>query len=159
LLITLSFTALAEKSANDYVLFVPSEYQVGEYDASLKQWKDSLIKNIGYQEDRIAQAVFLKSDIALIINNGVYHGLVYQNRLNKDQFYLAQAGVIVDFSQQKVGIVGRRGISVHMTPSRRMVVVLAPRKNKSLLGVALDASSSPGGREPIFESRKVLFQR
>ena len=157
-LVTLSFIASAVQAASDYVLFVPSEYMVEDYGTPLKQWKTSLIKNIGYQDDSIAQAIFLKSDIALIINNSVFHGLVYQNRLNQNQFYLARANVIVDFAEQKIGAMGKRGISVHTTPSKRMVVVLAPRKNESLLGVTIDMPSNIKGSMPIFESRKAAFK-
>lgn len=142
----------------NYVLFVPPEYAVGEYDKPLQLWKNSLIKNIGYPDDSIAQAVFLKSDLVLIINNNVFHGLVYQNRLNTNQFYIAEANVIVDFEQRKVGAMGTHGTSSHITPSKRMVVVLAPRKNESLLGVALGMASNENVSKPIFESRKVAFQ-
>ena len=157
-LIALSFCAFAEGATKNYVLFVPQEYSVGKYDKPLQLWKNSLIKNIGYQADNITQAVFLKSDLVLIINNNVFHGLVYQNRLITNQFYIAEANIIIDFEQKKAGATGTHGISSHMTPSKRMVVVLAPRKNTSLLEAALDMASYKRVSKPIFESRKVAFQ-
>ncbi len=137
---------------------MPESFKVEAYKQDLKNWKASLLKGIGYSDEKITQAVFLKTNIPILKQGKHLVGTVYQNQLNTNQYFEATSKTIIDFGRKKVGTMGVAGISIHPTPSGRMVVILAPTKGLTLLGVTLDFKEKTQVNPPRFEKRSVWFK-
>ena len=139
-----------------YVFDSSQPFKKETYTKALKWWRASLIKNIGYVDSKINSEVFLQTDIPLMVDEEPVIGNVYQSRKNPKRFYVIPTSIIVDYSMKKAGTFGVAGISVHPTPSKKMVVVLAPQKYTPLFGVSL----SDGKAEveaPVFTGGRVDF--
>jgi len=139
-----------------YVFDSSQPFKKETYTKALKRWRASLIKNIGYVDSKINSEVFLQTDISLMVDEEPVIGNVYQSRKNPKRFYVIPTSIIVDYSIKEAGTFGVAGISVHPTPSKKMVVVLAPQKHIPLFGIPL----SDGKAEveaPIFSGGRVDF--
>ena len=146
------------ENQNNYFSFkIPLSFKREPYSQALKSWRKSLIKNIGYQEAKINSETFLQTDIVLKMDGETIEKQIYQSRKNPNRFYLLNSSVIVDFSTSQVGTMGVSGISSHLTPSKRMIVVLAPSKHINLLGVLLSFSDKTEVPKPTFQGKEVKF--
>ncbi len=160
----LAFLVLAPSSAvaferNEFELSIPTEYKVESYKQDLKNWVASLINGLGYDPNKVSINLFLRTDIPITVNGNILKGAIYQNKDNQSQFYVSKPKKnIVDFSSEQVGTMGVAGISVHPTPSGRMVVVLAPQKGTNILGVTLDFTVKTQVTKPEFQSNYVAYQ-
>ncbi len=139
-------------------LAVPDTYVTEEYKEDLKNWRLSLLKGVGYDAKKINEAVFLKTDIPLKVNGHESIGQIYQNKDIKHQFYILASNTIIDFEAQQVGTMGVSGITNHPTPSRRMVIIIAPSKNINLLGVTLDFTIKVQVKPPVFTGNSVTYE-
>ncbi len=139
-----------------YVFDISQPFKKETYTKALRWWRASLIKNIGYVDSKINSEVFLQTNIPLMVDEQQVIGDVYQSRKNPKRFYVVSASIIVDYSIKEAGTFGVAGISVHPTPSKKMVVVLAPQKHIPLFGVPL-SDGKAGVEAPIFSGGRVDF--
>ncbi len=147
---------LNQYNNHHYVFDSSQPFKKETYTKALKRWRASLIKNIGYVDSKINSEVFLQTDISLMVDEEPVIGNVYQSRKNSKRFYVIPTSIIVDYSIKEAGTFGVAGISVHPTPSKKMVVVLAPQKHIPLFGIPL----SDGKAEveaPVFTGGRVDF--
>ena len=141
-----------------YELNIPEKFTVEEYKNDLKSWRKSLFNGLGYEQNKVTEAIFLKTDIPIIKNGEMFFGKVYQNKDSQRQFYISISNTIIDFNLAKVGTMGVSGITQHPTPSGRMVIILAPQINTSLLGVTLDFTGKVQANPPTFSNNLVSYE-
>ncbi len=144
---------------HEFELNIPAKYEIEEYKSDLKNWVNSLIIGVGYKSKDITKNIFLKTSIPINVNGQKIDGAVYQNKDNPNQYYISKPkNTVIDFTSQLVGTMGVAGITSHPTPSGRMIVVLAPQKNMSILGVTLDFTVKTQVRKPVFEGNYVSYE-
>ena len=141
-----------------FELEIPESYSTEVFMEDLDGWRLSLLKGLGYEENQITEAIFLKTDISLKIDDLPIIGQVYQNKDVQNQFYILASNTIIDFNLQKVGSMGVAGITQHPTPSKRMVIILAPQVKTNLLGVTIDFTGKVQVSPPVFKSRQVSYE-
>jgi len=155
--IVLIIPSLQARELLKYELQIPETFIVEEYKGDLKKWRLSLFKGLGYKENKVTEAVFLKTDVPIEIDDRVVLGKVYRNKSIANQFYISASNTIIDFNLMKVGTMGVAGITQHPTPSGRMVIILAPQFNTELLGVTLGFSGKVQVSPPVFSKNKVSY--
>jgi hypothetical protein len=131
-------------------LAVPAIFVTEEYKANLQDWRSSLLNGVGYDENIIRESVFLQTDIPMKVNGHKSTGQVYQNKDIEHQFYVRASNTIIDFDARQVGTMGVSSITIHPTPSGRMVMILAPGESINLLGVTLDFTFKVQAKPPEF---------
>lgn len=157
-LLTLFVSNVMATGMQEFEVEIPPDFTSEEYKPDLQNWRNSLFKGLGYVEENINEGIFLKTDIPLSVNGHESIGQVYQNKNNKNQFYVLASNTIVDFEKKLVGTMGVSGISRHPTPSGRMVIIVAPGKSINLLGVTLDFTVKVQVRPPTFIGNKVKYE-
>ena len=149
---------IKRKNETNYFSFkIPASFKTKPYSKALKAWRKSLIKNLGYQDAKINSEVFLQTDISLEIDDNTTEKKIYQSHKNPNRFYVLSSSVIVDFSTSQVGTMGVSGVSLHLTPSKKMMVILAPAKHINLLGVLLSYGKTELPSAPIFDEKQVNY--
>ena len=157
-LVFAAFSVGASNATSTYTLSIPEVYETEAYVADLEKWKKSLIDGVGYSEENITQGIFLRTDIPITKDGKRLVGTVYRKLSDSNQFFESNSRTIIDFHNKLVGTMGVAGISVHPTPSGRMVVILAPTKGLTLLGVTLDFTGKVSVEAPRFKQNKVTFE-
>ncbi|MGC6465382.1 MAG: hypothetical protein ACON38_05715 [Akkermansiaceae bacterium] len=141
-----------------FSLVVTDDFEVVPYSDSFNRWTSSLIKNLGYQRDKITCVEFLRTNLQLTSGGQPIERAVYIHRSNPDVFFIREHHLIVDFDEKFVGYGPGGGMSLHFSTSGNLGAILVPGRVSSMNGLPLGdpKTDSP---EPVFSTpRSVRYE-
>ena len=138
-----------------YSLDIQSEPEIVDYTKALKKWVKSLHRGLNTKPDNMSEEIFLKTN--LVLTSGSDSLPIYQSILNPKRYLEPNHQLVIDFSTKQIGTLGVGGISLHIPPSKKLAVLIAPYKGMHFMGVLIGdhKTESPA---PKFLDQSVTFQ-